>query len=99
MRTPETQNQALENKTDHLETRSIREKLLFHGIPDIPNENCETLVQEFLKDTINIAEYIKLYRANRLGKLRVTIDLLSLNFTAIKTVSWSEQQHRPNQTN
>ena len=72
-----TQNQTLENKTDDLEARSMRENLLFHGIPEMPNENCETLIQEFLTDKLNIAEDIKLDRAIDSENLRDTIDLLS----------------------
>ena len=64
----ETQNQTLENKTDDLEARSMRENLLFHGIPELPNENCELQIKQFLVDKLSIDDDIKLDRAHRLGK-------------------------------
>ena len=66
----ETQNQALENKTDDLEARSMREILLFHGLPETNNENCELLVKRFFVDQLNIDKEIILDRAHRLGKPR-----------------------------
>lgn len=40
-----TQNQDLEAKVDDLEARGLRENLLFHGIGEMANENCVTLVR------------------------------------------------------
>ena len=44
----ETQNKNLEDKTNDLEFRSLRENLLFHGIPEFSNENYELLVKELI---------------------------------------------------
>ena len=65
-----TQNENLEAKTNDLEFRSLRENLLFHGIAETPNENCETLVQQFVTEKLEIAHNIIIDRAHRLGKPR-----------------------------
>ena len=64
----ETQNKNLEDKTNYLEFRSLRENLLFHGIPESPNENCELLVKEFIGRHLEIRHVISIDRAHRLGK-------------------------------
>ena len=66
--TLETKNKTLEDKTNDLEFRSLRENLLFHGIPEGPNENCEDLVHQFLTDILEIGQVVKIDRAHRLGK-------------------------------
>ena len=38
----------LESKVTDLEARSMRENLLFHGIPEFHNENCELLIKQFM---------------------------------------------------
>ena len=64
----EDKNATLEEKTNDLEFRSLRENLLFHGIPEGQNENCETLVKQFVADKLNIGHEITIDRAHRLGK-------------------------------
>lgn len=66
----ETKNKTLEDKANDLEFRSLRENLLFHGIPEGPNENCEHLVQQFITDILEIGQMVKIDRAHRLGKPR-----------------------------
>ena len=64
----EEKNATLEEKTNDLEFRSLRENLLFHGIPEGQNENCETLVKQFVADKLDIGQEITIDRAHRLGK-------------------------------
>ena len=42
--------------------------MLFHGIPEGKNENCETLVKQFVADKLDIDQAITIDRAHRLGK-------------------------------
>lgn len=62
------QNQKLEDKTNDLEFRGLRENLLFHGIKELPSENCKEIIKTFISDTLGIEENIVLDRAHRLGK-------------------------------
>ena len=41
---------------------------MFYGIAEGPNENCEDLVHEFLTQTLEIGQMVKIDRAHRLGK-------------------------------
>ena len=70
VKTLETQNQTIESKTGGLEAISMRENVLFHGIPEANNENCEVLVKQFVAEKLNIVQDITLDRAHRLGKPR-----------------------------
>lgn len=56
-----------------LQTRSMRQNLLFFGIPESEGENCETIIKSFIADKMNIEGNIELDRAHRCGQLR-TID-------------------------
>ena len=64
----EEKNAALEDKTNDLEFRSLRENLLFHGIPEGQNEDCENLVKQFIAEKLDIMQEITIDRAHRLGK-------------------------------
>ena len=64
----ESQNKNLGDKTNDLEFRSLRENLLFHGIPKSSNENCELLVKEFISRHLEIGYEILIDTAHRLGK-------------------------------
>ena len=50
------------------EARSRRNNLIFHGVPEEKEENCEKRVLEFLKDKLNISDPVVLQRAHRIGK-------------------------------
>lgn len=65
-----TQNETLEAKANDLEARSLRENLLFHGINETQNENCETLVKQFIAEKLNVTQDVTIDRAHRLGKPR-----------------------------
>ncbi|MEW8545055.1 MAG: hypothetical protein AB2693_16140, partial [Candidatus Thiodiazotropha sp.] len=62
----------LENKITDLEARSMRENLLFHGIQETPNENCEVKVKEFMVSELSFDENsvnsITLDRVHRIGR-------------------------------
>lgn len=64
------QNETLEAKANDLEARSLRENLLFHGINETQNENCETLVKQFIAEKLNITQDVTIDRAHRLGRPR-----------------------------
>ena len=68
--TLETKSKTLEDKANDLELRALRENLLFHGIPEGPNENCEDHVHQFLTDILQIGQVVKIDRAHRLGKAK-----------------------------
>ena len=63
-----TKNEILENKIDDLEYRSLRENLLFHGIQEEAQENCEGKVQELINTHLNISANITFDRVHRLGR-------------------------------
>ena len=62
----------LESKVTDLEARSMRENLLFHGIPESHNENCELLIKQFmaaeLKIEHEIVDAMVLDRVHRIGR-------------------------------
>lgn len=62
------QNQKIEDKTNDLEFRSIRENLLFHGIPETQSEDCEQKVKSLISETLGIVKEIGFDRVHRLGK-------------------------------
>lgn len=56
-KTLEDQNAKLESKMTDIESRSMRENLLFYGIPEAgENENCEQLVKQLCTDKLNLPE-------------------------------------------
>lgn len=65
-------NSKLESKITDLEARSMRENLLFHGIPETPNENCEVKVKEYMVSQLNLDENsvnsMNLDRVHRIGR-------------------------------
>ena len=77
---PETKNRMLEEKTNDLEFRSLRENLLFHGIEEVHNEDCEHLMKQFIKDKLSIEQEIKIDRAHRLGKPKGRIRPIVVKF-------------------
>lgn len=62
----------LESKITDLEARSMRENLLFHGIPETQNEDCEMKVKEFLINELGLesdsVNTITLDRVHRIGR-------------------------------
>lgn len=66
----EDQNARLETKMTDIESRSMRENLLFYGIPEAgENENCEQLVKQVCTDKLNLpgANDFLLDRVHRVG--------------------------------
>lgn len=61
------------DKITEIQWRSMRENLIFSGIPEITNylengEDCEFTIHEFFKNELHIEEDIKFDRAHRLGR-------------------------------
>ena len=50
------------------EARSRRNNLLFHGIREENNENCQKLIENFIKNELKINEPVVIQRAHRLGR-------------------------------
>ena len=73
-------NESLNEKLSDLEARSMRENLIFYGIPESPPpvqgqpiqiENCERLVKDLIKDYLKVdANEMPFDRAHRLGGFR-----------------------------
>lgn len=66
----ETQNQNLEAKANDLEFRGLRENLLFHGLQETQNEDCEQIIKQFIAEKLEINQNVTIDRAHRLGKPR-----------------------------
>ncbi|MES9880359.1 MAG: hypothetical protein ABW185_05695 [Sedimenticola sp.] len=67
----ESQNAQLESKYTDLEARSMRDNLLFYGIPESDQtENCEQLVKQVCTNKLHIPEAaeMKFDRVHRLGQ-------------------------------
>ena len=75
-----TQNEALEAKANDLEARSLRENLLFHGINETQDENCEIFVKQFIAEKLNITQDVTIDRAHRLGRPRNRIRPIVVKF-------------------
>ena len=63
-----TRNESLDLKVDDLEYRSLRDNLLFHGLPEQQGENCEQLISDLIHSQLNIDSDIKFERVHRIGK-------------------------------
>jgi hypothetical protein len=64
------ENAALREDLDDLTVRSMRDNLLFFGIPELPDEDPSKVVVDFIKTTLEItdASDIKLDRVHRMGR-------------------------------
>ena len=60
----------LEYKSIDLESRSIRNNLIFNGIPESRDENCSTCIVHFLLQHLQIENCPQIPRAHRLGKFK-----------------------------
>lgn len=58
----------IREKVDDLESRSLRENLLFFGINETQGENCEDLVSDLIKTKLEIDKQIEFDRVHRLGQ-------------------------------
>ena len=57
----------LKKKLSDLESRSMRNNLIFYGIEERTSEDCEMIVKTFIKDKLSIDSDMLLDRAHRLG--------------------------------
>lgn len=51
-----------------LKCRSMRDNLLFHGLPEENDENCELIVQNFIHNVMKIEKEIVFERVHRIGR-------------------------------
>ncbi|KAK3103102.1 hypothetical protein FSP39_016437 [Pinctada imbricata] len=51
-----------------LQTRSMRENLIFDGIPEVPDEDAEETVKRFIGDELGLTDEYKFDRVHRLGR-------------------------------
>ncbi|XP_061167396.1 myosin-2 heavy chain-like [Saccostrea echinata] len=51
-----------------LQTRSMRDNLIFSGIPETQDENTEEVLKEFISSEMNITEAPQFHRVHRIGK-------------------------------
>lgn len=61
-------NEELQSSIIDLKSRSMRDNLIFSGIPETPNEDCEAVLHHFLENKLKIDEYISFERVHRMGK-------------------------------
>ena len=61
----ESQNQTLQDRSNHLEWRGLRENMLVYGIKEDKGENCEEVVMDFISSALKIEENISLDREHR----------------------------------
>lgn len=62
-------NEELQSSIIDLKSRSMRDNLIFSGIPETPNEDCEAVLHHFLENKLKIDEYISFERVHRMGNL------------------------------
>ena len=71
----ESQKGRVQDKLNGLESRSMRENLLFLGIDETQNEDCAEKVKQFCEDELQMAQdtvsEIEFDRAHRIGKVKV----------------------------
>jgi hypothetical protein len=64
-------NSALKSQVLDLQSRSMRDNLLFYNIPEVAEEKCDEIVLEFCETKLKIEDAkttIKLERAHRIGR-------------------------------
>ena len=68
--TDERQRQAANdhNAVVQLEWRSMRDNLVFYGIDETKDENCDAMLAQFFTGELAVTEVIDLARAHRMGK-------------------------------
>ncbi|XP_060552691.1 uncharacterized protein LOC132713969 [Ruditapes philippinarum] len=85
----ETDNMQLNNKVNDLEARSLRDNLLFHGFNESPDENCEALIQNFIKHDLGIDQKeINIERAHRIG----TNKGKGIRPVVVKFLEWKDRE-------
>ena len=69
----EHESKSFKMHTLDLESRNMRENLVFHGLPENVNEDCEAVVKTFCQEKLNMAELevkaIILDRVHRIGRV------------------------------
>lgn len=68
MNTMERQSEDLQKSVVDLKSRSMRDNLVFSGIPERDDEDCEEVIQNFLKTKLKLVDDISFERVHRMGK-------------------------------
>ena len=68
LKSVKTQIEELNERHVDLQYRSMRDNLIFHGIAETEEENCEEALDEFIKDTLKIEDKIEFHRVHRMGR-------------------------------
>lgn len=85
----ETDNIQLNSKINDLEARSLRDNLLFHGFDETADENCEMLIQNFIKHDLGIdGKEIKIERAHRIGSNKSK----GIRPVVVKFLEWKDRE-------
>ena len=69
IQTIEKRNEEIQSSVTDLKSRSMRDNLIFSGIPENRNEDCEAVLQDFLDRKLNIQD-ISFEKVHRMGKYR-----------------------------
>ncbi|KAK3082855.1 hypothetical protein FSP39_007224 [Pinctada imbricata] len=51
-----------------LQTRSMRDNLIFYGIEEKDGENCESVLKEFIADVLKVEQRVEFHRVHRMGR-------------------------------
>lgn len=68
MDTKERQNEDLQKSVVDLKSRSMRENLVFSGIPEHDEKDCEEVIQNFLKTRLKLDNNISFKRVHKMGE-------------------------------
>ena len=52
----ENNKSSLEAKINDLEYRSMRDNLMFYGLPKEPNENCESVIKTLIAEKLQLQQ-------------------------------------------
>ena len=69
----EKEVERLTRKVEDLQWQNMKENLVFHNLQEIRGEDCETVINNFLKDQMNIHENNIYSRDNIAGEIRIDI--------------------------
>ena len=63
-----SQMKELNDQQLDLQTRSMRDNLIFHGIEENDGENCESVLKEFIADVLKVEQSVEFHRVHRMGR-------------------------------
>ena len=63
--------QSLEEKLESLQIYSMKNNLVFYNIPEVEQEDCSTVVMDFMKNTLKIPEHLLFSPSNPAADIRI----------------------------